>query len=100
MNDNSSKMEPTVIQNTVLNRFETTVEGHTAVLDYILQGKQFIIPHTEVPEEIGGRGIGSLLARAALDHARTQGLVVVPACPFIADYLRKHPEYQDLLKKG
>ncbi len=52
--------------------------------------------HTEVPKELGGKGIGSALARGLLDIARAQGLKVVPKCPFVAGYIGKHPEYADL----
>jgi predicted GNAT family acetyltransferase len=53
--------------------------------------------HTLVPKELEGRGIGSKLARGALDAARAQGLKVVPKCPFIAGYIGKHAEYADLV---
>ena len=54
---------------------------------------QLIIDHTEVPESLRGRGIAQRLARAALEYAREQGLAVVPNCPFVRAYIRKHPEY-------
>lgn len=82
------------------NRFETCLEGHTAVVDYTLEQGRLTLTHTGVPRELEGRGVGSALARAALDHARAQGLTVVPECPFIAAYLRRHPEYRDLLPTG
>ncbi|RMF40140.1 MAG: N-acetyltransferase, partial [Anaerolineae bacterium] len=54
--------------------------------------------HTGVPEAIGGRGIGSKLARAGLKYARQQGYRVRPLCWFVAGYIQRHPEYQDLLE--
>ncbi len=54
--------------------------------------------HTEVPKELNGKGIGSALVRGLLDIARTQGLKVVPVCPFVSGYIAKHPEYADLLR--
>jgi uncharacterized protein len=54
--------------------------------------------HTEVPPELGGRGIGSKIAGGALDLVRARGLKVVAECPFIAGFIGKHPEYTDLLK--
>lgn len=56
--------------------------------------------HTEVPEALEGRGIGAQLVRGALDDARARGEKVVPLCPFVAAYITRHPEYQDLLAKG
>ncbi|HEX7775877.1 MAG TPA: GNAT family N-acetyltransferase, partial [Parvibaculum sp.] len=52
---------------------------------------------TVVPEELGGKGVGSRLAKGALDAVRAEGLKVVPQCPFIAAYIKKHPEYQPLV---
>jgi predicted GNAT family acetyltransferase len=53
--------------------------------------------HTEVPAEISGHGVGSQLVRGALEAARAQGLKVVPKCPFVAAYMAKHAEFNDLL---
>ena len=53
--------------------------------------------HTVVPLALEGHGIAGRLARAALDYARDRGLSVVPLCPYVADYIGKHPEYEDLV---
>ena len=53
--------------------------------------------HTEVPAQLRGRGLGSQMMRAVLQDVRQQGLKVVPRCPFVADYIRRHPEFADLL---
>jgi predicted GNAT family acetyltransferase len=53
--------------------------------------------HTEIQPEYEGHGLGSTLARGALDDVRARGLGVVPLCPFIAAYIRQHPEYADLV---
>ena len=94
-------MEPTanpiVHHNSGQSRFELEQEGHLAVLEYQLGEGKIVFTHTGVPQELGGRGLGSLLARAGLDHARANGLKVVPLCSFIAGYIQKHPEYQDLV---
>ncbi len=89
--------ELTVCHNLQAGRFEVEAEGRLAVLEYRLQGKKMIITHTGVPPALEGRGIGSRLARAALEQARVQGLKVTALCPFVAAYVQKHPEYQDLL---
>jgi hypothetical protein len=80
-------------------RFEIEKNGSVAVLEYLLQDGKMVFTHTGVPPALEGQGIGSRLARAGLDHARAQGLKVVPLCSFIAGYIQKHPEYQDLLEK-
>jgi predicted GNAT family acetyltransferase len=56
--------------------------------------------HTEVPEEHGGKGLGTALIRAGLAAARTRGLKVIPICPFFAAYMQKHDEVQDLLDEA
>ena len=58
-----------------------------------------IYTHTEVPDALEGRGIGSKLARTVLDYARAAHLAVVPSCPFIRAYIARHPEYQDLVRR-
>jgi predicted GNAT family acetyltransferase/glutaredoxin len=55
------------------------------------------LTHTEVDEACEGRGFGAMLAAAALEDARAQGLEVAPLCPFIAHYLTRHPEYEELV---
>jgi predicted GNAT family acetyltransferase len=68
------------------------------VLEYHLAGKKIIFTHAFVPPALQGQGLGSCLVRAGLDYARTNGLTVVPLCPFVGAYLRKHPEDQDLMR--
>ncbi len=89
--------ELVVRHNPQAGRFEVEKDGRLAVLDYQLQGDRMIITHTGVPPALEGQGIGSRLARAALEHARMHGLKVTALCSFVAAYLQKHPEYQDLL---
>jgi predicted GNAT family acetyltransferase len=91
-------MANTVRNNTALNRFELDADGHTAVAYYRLAPGVITFTHTEVPQELAGRGIGSALARGALEIVRAQGLKVVAQCPFISAYLGQHPEFNDLLK--
>ncbi len=79
------------------HQFELIVDGHTALAAYRLKPGVITFIHTEVPKELGGRGIGGQLAKGALDQVRERGLKVVPICPFIKAYIEKHPEYQDLL---
>ena len=91
-------MSGDVRNNPEQNRFELEAEGHTAIAVYALSPGVITFIHTEVPPALEGRGIGSTLARGALDAARALGLKVVARCPFIAAHIRKYPEYQDLLE--
>ena len=79
------------------NRYVTEVEGREAVIEYARDGDRIRMHHTRVPPALEGRGIGSGLARQALDHAREEGLRVWPDCPFIAGYIRRHPDYLDVV---
>lgn len=87
----------TITHNLQEQRFETTQEGYTAFLSYQIQGDNLLYDHTIVPSELGGRGIGSALAKYALDYATAQRKSVIPQCSFVARYIEKHPEYQILV---
>ena len=79
------------------SRFETTVDGHVAFSSYRLEPGRIVFTHTEVPKELGGRGIANEIVSNALDYAREKGLKVVPNCRFVASYIGKNPQYQDLV---
>jgi uncharacterized protein len=81
-----------VVDNADEGRFELTVDGHTGVLVYRRDAERLVLVHTEVPDELEGRGIGSTLVRAALDTAEREHLVVVPLCPFASAWLRAHAD--------
>lgn len=79
-------------------RFEVTVDGELAgFLVYRSRKGLLALTHTEVEERFGGRGLGGRLARFALDQAREQGLAVLPFCPFVNEWIKRHPEYVDLV---
>ena len=79
------------------NRVVAIVDGSQAVLDYQRGDGVISLVHTGVPAAIGGRGVAAALVRAALDHARAAGLKVVPACSYVAAYLKRHPLDADLI---
>lgn len=89
-----------IVHDTEHHRFVAEVDGAVAYTHYRLQPGVITFVHTEVPAALGGRGIGSAIARTALDYARSAGLKVVAECPFIAAYIARHPAYQDLLAGG
>lgn len=79
-------------------RFIATVDGETAgFIVYRLRPGLLALIHTEVEERFEGRGIGGRLARFALDQARAEGLAVLPFCPFVNEWMKRHPEYTDLV---
>ncbi|NEP83939.1 MAG: N-acetyltransferase, partial [Okeania sp. SIO3B3] len=84
--------------NTDASRYEVQLDdGQFALIDYKLRGDLIIMTHTEVPLEYEGRGIASNLVKFALDDARAQGYQVKPSCPFVRNYIKRHPEYESLV---
>jgi predicted GNAT family acetyltransferase len=79
-------------------RYVISVDGVDAGFsNYHLQDGVVTFMHTEVDPGFEGQGLGSTLAREALDDARARGLKVKALCPFIASYIKRHPEFQDIL---
>ena len=87
-----------VTNNPSQHRFELVVDGHLAAAYYRRDGNVITFDHTEVPPELGGRGVGSKLVQGALDQVRASGWKVIAECPFVKGWIGKHPAYQDLLK--
>ena len=83
----------TLIDNQEKNQYEFHIEGHIAKIEYKLKGERIYLIHTEVPKAIGGRGIGSMLVKRVLEDIQDRGLNLVPLCPFVAAYLKEHPEW-------
>ena len=87
-----------VINNKAHHRYELEVEGHLATEHYKLNGNVITFEHTEVPKELGGKGVGSRLVQGALEQVRASGLKLIPECPFVKAWIEKHPDYADLVK--
>ena len=90
-------MNNTVTNNPAHHRYELAVDGHIAATYYSIADGVITFIHTEVPPELGGRGIGSKLVQGALDQVRASGMKVIADCPFVKAWIGKHPEYKDLL---
>jgi uncharacterized protein len=81
-----------VIDEPEAGRLMLAVEGYVAELSYRVRAKRLVIIHTEVPQELEGRGIAGQLVRAAIERARRDGLTVVPLCPFARQWMADHPD--------
>lgn len=82
-------------------RFEMEVDGHVAFIEMILTNENIMfLTHTEVPPALGGKGVGSRIVEKTLHYIKEHGYTLAPLCPFVAKYLRIHPEWQTLLAKG
>jgi uncharacterized protein len=84
-----------VTDNQAASRFEISEGGHLAELRYHRNGKRLVLIHTEVPEELEGRGLGGRLVVAAVDLAAREGLTIVPFCPFARRWLESHSDVAD-----
>jgi predicted GNAT family acetyltransferase len=86
-----------VSDNPSAKRFEATVDGVLCVLEYRIEGSVLLLDHAGVPNAVGGRGIAAALTRFALDSAREHRMQVLPNCSYVATWIRRHPEYADLV---
>lgn len=80
------------------SRFETKVDDQLCVLDYTLDNGVIAMNRVLVPPPVEGRGIAGALTRHALDHSREQGWRVIPRCPYVAAWIKRHPDYADLVE--
>jgi uncharacterized protein len=74
------------------SRLEIHADGELAELLYRTRAGRLILVHTEVPEALGGRGLGGELVRAAIGKASAERMTLVPLCPFARSWLERHPE--------
>jgi predicted GNAT family acetyltransferase len=92
---------PIVTDNPAESRYELHVGGELAgFVRYHLRGQQITLIHTEVDPRFQGAGLATHLARYSLDDARNRNLAVLPSCPYIRSWIRKHLEYADLVPDG
>ena len=89
----------TVTQNEDEQRFETWVDGYLSKLDYIQDGKNFVITHVGVSPELRGQGIAGKIVEVSLEYAKAKSLRVIPMCSYAAAYIRRHPEYAELTRQ-
>jgi hypothetical protein len=86
--------------NSKLHRYEMVVDGWTAYVTYDLTDERIVLLHTLVPSALAGKGVGTALATAVLDDIRRRKLRVVPECPFIANFIARHPGFADLVESS
>lgn len=92
---------PKITDNPDKKQFEYSVEGETAVVEYIITGQQRIfLTHTEVPKKLRGQGIVFEMIEEVLKEVKLRGLELVPLCPTVATYLRRNPDWQKMLADG
>lgn len=89
-----------LIDNKAHQQFELDIKGYTPLIEYYInpEGNVFLT-HTEVPMQLEGKGIGSTLVKKTLENIEQRKLHVVPMCPFVAAYIKKHPEWMRIVVK-
>lgn len=88
-----------LINNETNHQFEFNIDGFIAKIEYIRTGNKIYLTHTEVPGELEGQGIASALVKKVLDAVQQMELKVVPLCPFIDKYIKRHPEWNFIVFK-
>ena len=91
-------MSNTVSHNVEKQRYEIHVDGTFAGFTQAIEdGEVVTMPHTKIFDEFEGQGLASQLVTGALDDIRSRGKKIVAECPYVAQFVVKHPEYADLL---
>ncbi|UUC46683.1 GNAT family N-acetyltransferase [Flavobacterium cerinum] len=86
-----------LVNNEEKSRFELEVESYIAFIDYKIKDKKIYLIHTEVPAELGGKGIGNAIVLKTLHYIKDNGYSLVPLCPFVAAYIKRHTEWNTLV---
>ncbi|RXR21121.1 N-acetyltransferase [Flavobacterium amnicola] len=96
-----STTENQLILNQEKKRFELEVEGKIAFIEYILNNENIMfLTHTEVPIGLEGKGAGSAIVLKTLTYIKEKKYTLAPLCPFVAAYVKRHPEWKTILAKG
>lgn len=96
----SEDVAPTIRDDPENHRYVVEVDDEVVgFAEYHLRGGRHFFVHTEVDDEHTGRGLATALVKGALDDVRAAGGVVVPLCPLVASYIKRHPEYEDLVDR-
>ena len=83
--------------NDALHHLELEADGNIAFIKYRLVRDMLFLIHTEVPQELGGKGVASAIAQKALQYAKDNNYKVIPICSFVQGYLKKHKEWNDIV---
>ncbi len=98
MKNNEEKY--TLVENFERKQYEFHIRGQIARIEYIKAQNIVYLTHTEIPIQLEGKGIGSSLVRQVLQDIKEKDLTLVPLCPFVALYVKRHPEWKALVLKG
>jgi predicted GNAT family acetyltransferase len=88
------------IDNQDAKQYEMPVEGGLVRIEYIRAQNKIYLTHTEVPQSLEGKGLGSQIIKKALEDIEEKELTLIPMCPFVAGYIKKHPKWKKLVLRG
>ena len=94
------KNELTLIDNEDAKSYQFIIGDFQPKIEYIKTKEKIYLTHTEVPVELEGKGIGSHLVKLTLEDVEKKHLKLIPLCPFVAAYIKRHPEWNRLLETG
>ncbi len=89
-----------LLDNTEDKQYEFHIEGVLAKIEYRRANNKIYLTHTEVPKQLEGKGIASSLVHSVLEDIEKKGLTLIPMCPFVAAYIKRHPDWKKLVLKG
>lgn len=89
-----------LINNKTAKQYEFHIDDKIARIEYIRVKNSIYLTHTEVPVGLEGKGIASNLIKATLEEVKSNNWTLAPLCPFVAGYIKKHPEWKSLLQSG
>ena len=93
-------MATKLIDNKASKQYEFHIDKYIPRIEYIKAQDKVYLTHTEVPKDLEGKGIGSALIKKVLEEIKQNDLTLVPMCPFVAMYIKRHPEWKSLVLKG
>ena len=88
-----------VVHNKAEERFETWIDGQLSKLDYMQDGNTMVITHVGVHPNHRGQGVAGKITEVALEYAKEKSFRVIPMCPYVATFIRRNPQYEDLTKQ-
>lgn len=89
-----------LINNEKQQQFEFDIDGYTPLIEYVNRDENIFLTHTEVPAAIEGKGVGSQLVEKTLLYIKNKNKHVVPLCPFVSAYIKKHPKWVGLVARN
>ena len=95
MNENHELHQ--VVKNSDKSRFELEIDGYIAFIDYKQKDQLIKLIHTEVPEELGGRGVAATLVEKTLVYLENNNFTLYPYCPYVCAYIKKHPDWKRIV---